>query len=126
MSRNGMITLEVCVLIALVAAASLASERYLRGAIQGNWRGNADAFSDEQYNPPDDEAIDPGSSSEYGKTEGDKMGNTIIIENPTLGMDVNITGTNTGSFDLVSGTGTANIQVSGSNGFIVLTDWKDK
>ncbi|MCX5714891.1 MAG: hypothetical protein NT033_08880, partial [Candidatus Omnitrophica bacterium] len=63
MEKRGMITLEACVLTVLVALSLLASEKYFRGALQGNWRGNTDSFSDEQYNPSDDEELDTGSSS---------------------------------------------------------------
>ncbi|MCX5697934.1 MAG: hypothetical protein NTU54_08235 [Candidatus Omnitrophica bacterium] len=131
MGKSGMITLEVCVLIALAAAALLVSERYFRGALQGHWRGNADSFSDEQFNPPDDEAIDPGSSAEYVKTSdsGIKVGN-ISIENPTLGIRTVVTGTDIGSLDLVSGAGSTNVQLldvwQGGSKLIKLTDWKDK
>jgi hypothetical protein len=105
--------MEVCVLTAVVAAALLASEKYLRGAIQGHWRGNADAFSDEQYNPPDDEAIDPGSSEEYGKVKGDDLGGKIIIENPTLDADIGIDGTNELNFDLADAATPKYLQLAG-------------
>lgn len=41
--------MENCVLIAIVVAAFLAMQGYLRRTIQGNWRANTDVFSDEQY-----------------------------------------------------------------------------
>ena|SRR3989338_4019089 len=49
MNKKGLITLEACLLIALVAAALFSVYPYMKRAIQGNWRKNADSFSDEQY-----------------------------------------------------------------------------
>lgn len=49
MNKRGQITLETVVLIIVVVAAFLAMHGYLRRAAQGQWRTNADSFSDEQY-----------------------------------------------------------------------------
>jgi len=49
MKRKGQITLEACLLIIAIVSAGLSMQGYLRRAIQGNWRANADSFSDEQY-----------------------------------------------------------------------------
>lgn len=57
MNKKAQITLEVCVLIVIVLVGLLAAQVYLRRAIQGNWRTNADSFSDEQYSV--------GASTEY-------------------------------------------------------------
>lgn len=51
MAKRGLITLEFCILIILVVAGSLAMHGYLKRAIQGNWKGNADSFSDDYYEP---------------------------------------------------------------------------
>lgn len=64
MIKKGQITLEACVLIALVVAGLLAMQVYLRRAIQANWRTNTDSFYDAQYNPTNDEDMDPGESNE--------------------------------------------------------------
>lgn len=48
---RGQSTMEVTVLIIIVAAAFIAMQGYLGSSIQGNWKSNASAFSDEQYDP---------------------------------------------------------------------------
>lgn len=49
MNKKGFSTLEASFLMILCVAAGLAMFVYLKGAIQGNWKTNADSFSDEQY-----------------------------------------------------------------------------
>jgi hypothetical protein len=49
MNKKAQITLEACLLIVIVVTALLTMHGYLKRAIQGNWRTNVDAFSDEQY-----------------------------------------------------------------------------
>jgi len=49
MIRQGQVTLEVCVMIIVVAAALIVMYGYLRRSLQTNWKSNADSISDEQY-----------------------------------------------------------------------------
>ena len=49
MKRNAQVTLEACVLIIIVVAATLTMQRFFRRAIAGNWKNNADSVSEEQY-----------------------------------------------------------------------------
>jgi|SRR3990167_6623391 len=63
MNKKGLITLEACLLIALVAAALFSVYPYMKRAIQGNWRKNADSFSDEQYDP--EQSIETASDLKF-------------------------------------------------------------
>jgi hypothetical protein len=104
MKSRGMLSLEVCILLALVTAGLLAMEIYFRQALQGNWRLNADSFSDEQYNWPDDEEIDPGVSREYSLSGARPF--DIILSNPRLTPEI-VTKENQGkqeTIDLASST----------------------
>ncbi len=58
MNRNAQVTLEAAAVIALVAVAFIAMTGFFKGAVQGNWKTNADSFSEGQYNPDD-----PGQSN---------------------------------------------------------------
>jgi Flp pilus assembly pilin Flp len=49
MSKLSQVYLETGVFIAIVAAAFIAMAGYLKGAIQGGWKSNADSISVEQY-----------------------------------------------------------------------------
>ena len=71
-------TLEFCVLTALVAAAFIATQSYLKQAIQANWRGNVDSFSDEQYRP-DKDAFGQTDPNPSRGTEGG-----IVISNSSV------------------------------------------
>lgn len=51
MSTKAQATLEVAVLIIIVAVAFAGMYGYLRRAIQADWRNKADSFSDGQYDP---------------------------------------------------------------------------
>lgn len=58
-NKKAQTTLETCLFIAIFVAAGLAMQGYLRRAIQGNWRGNIDSFSDEQYGRLSKENVSP-------------------------------------------------------------------
>lgn len=45
----GQSIIEYCLTIGVFVAAAVAMSALLQGHIQGNWRQNADSFSDEQY-----------------------------------------------------------------------------
>ena len=103
MNKQAQITLEACVLIMLVLAGLLAAGVYLRRAIQGHWRTNADSFSDEQY--------DVGASAEYvfeDRIEGSRINAT------------NLTGQQLQEFNVTSGTG--NLQINGWGTYNVTTE----
>lgn len=48
MNKKGQTTLEITVLLILTVAAFLAMFGYFKGSLQGNWKTNADSFSNEQ------------------------------------------------------------------------------
>ena len=48
-NKRGQATLESSLIFILVAAAFLAMYGFLHGAISGQWKTNADSFSDERY-----------------------------------------------------------------------------
>lgn len=84
MNNKGMSVVEYCVLFALVVAAWLAMNGYFKRAIEGNWRSNADSFSEGQYNPANDDRIDPGRSTE-------SLSNSKLeLVNPTIKVYMNI------------------------------------
>lgn len=65
MHKKAQVTLEACLLIILVVAAGLAMQGYLKRAIQGNWKTNADSFSDEQFEKGVSGEGDPNPALEF-------------------------------------------------------------
>lgn len=49
MNKRAQVTLESGLFIIIVAVSFVAMAGYLKRAIQGNWRANADSFSDGQF-----------------------------------------------------------------------------
>jgi hypothetical protein len=90
MNKKAQVTLEACVLAVLVVAGFLAMQAYFRTAIQGNWRSNADSFSDEQY--------EAGASTE---TSNNSVGNipAIAVKKTSLIADVKVGGKKSARYD---------------------------
>ncbi len=66
MNKRAQVTLEASLLIAICVAAFLAMQGYLKAAIQGNWRKNADSFSEEQFDPGKSKVFALGSDPQAG------------------------------------------------------------
>lgn len=102
MNTKGMSTLEFCVIIAVVAASFLVMVPYLRQAIEGHWKGNADNFSEGQY--------DSKKSTEPSWYGIDKLKTKVQLVSPKL--SVNVSGKQGASMDFATELGTGNYAVS--------------
>lgn len=77
MNRKAQITLEAILVIIIFVAGWLAMQGYFKRAIQGQWQGNADAFSDEQYDPEE-------SIVDYNR----EIGPAIVFKGSNLSADI--------------------------------------
>jgi hypothetical protein len=93
MNRKGFTTLEASMLLILCVAAGIAMYGYVKRAVQGNWRGNIDAFSDEQF--------EPGVSKE--------IQNKLIFQGARINADVGDDESIDASIDITAGSGIIHI-----------------
>lgn len=77
MNRKAQITLEAILVIIIFVAGWLVMQGYLKRAIQGNWKTNTDAFSDEQYDSEE-------STVDYNK----EIGPAIVFKGSNLTADI--------------------------------------
>lgn len=87
---KGQSTIETTIIFMIVVGAFLTMYLYFKGAIQGNWRSNADTFSARQYDGNDSSSSDSGvvyKNSVLGiSTDGDAVPDVTysnFMANPT-------------------------------------------
>jgi len=71
---RGQSTLEVTILTCIVVGAFLSMYLYLKMSVQGNWKSNADSFSDKQFSGNFEKVSNPGVSDSGVYYQSTNMG----------------------------------------------------
>jgi hypothetical protein len=97
MNKKAQSTIEACVVVIIVTAACLAMQGYLKRTIQGNWKSNADSFSDGQYergvttsSAPSLAFIGPRINAQVGNSATGAYGNGGNLNVATGSIDGNV------------------------------------
>jgi len=104
--RKGQITLEATIIFVVCAFALVTMQGYLRRAMMGSWRNNADSFSDGQYNgDPATETTSP-----------------LRFISPNMGIDLNDDHTMDASVNIATRT-YSNVENLNGTGVLLVDGW---